>query len=224
MGNIKISTLSSSFSPNMDGVTLYVSGSETYKTSLAALRVALVDSGSHHFNGDLVAQKSLGVSGSLSISGSLCVTGSIHLAGDEHFIIGNNGVIVGQLGQTMDGGFNMWVSSSIPYLGLDYNDKNFIWLDNQTIGIGITDVSGSWYEWDFFKDGNFYIPNSGSILDQNSNPVFASLNNNNTFNGFTILSNVSSSLNFNNDIEAANGGVPLGGLYRSGSFVLIRLN
>jgi hypothetical protein len=42
-------------------------------------------------------------------------------------------------------------------------------------------------------------------------------------NGFTILSQVSSSLNFVNDAAAAAGGVPLGGLYRSGNFVLIRL-
>ena len=39
-----------------------------------------------------------------------------------------------------------------------------------------------------------------------------------------VLSQVSSSLNFVDDIAAANGGVPLGGLYRSGSFVLIRLS
>ena len=39
-----------------------------------------------------------------------------------------------------------------------------------------------------------------------------------------VLSQVSSSLNFSNDIDAALGGVPLGGLYRSGSFVLIRLS
>lgn len=40
-------------------------------------------------------------------------------------------------------------------------------------------------------------------------------------NGFTILTNVTSS--FVNDTAAAAGGVPLQGLYRSGSFVLIRL-
>jgi hypothetical protein len=39
--------------------------------------------------------------------------------------------------------------------------------------------------------------------------------------GFTILSQVTSS--FNNDIEASAAGVPLQGLYRSGSFVMIRL-
>jgi hypothetical protein len=39
-----------------------------------------------------------------------------------------------------------------------------------------------------------------------------------------VLRQVSASLNFVNDSEAAAGGVPLGGLYRSGSFILIRLS
>jgi hypothetical protein len=38
-----------------------------------------------------------------------------------------------------------------------------------------------------------------------------------------VLSRVSSSLNYNNDAAAASAGIPLGGLYRSGSFILIRL-
>jgi hypothetical protein len=42
-------------------------------------------------------------------------------------------------------------------------------------------------------------------------------------NSFIILSQVSSSLNFVNDAAAASGGVPLGGLYRNGNFILIRL-
>lgn len=39
-----------------------------------------------------------------------------------------------------------------------------------------------------------------------------------------VLTQVSASLNFVNDTAAAAGGVPLGGLYRSGSFILIRLS
>jgi uncharacterized delta-60 repeat protein len=42
-------------------------------------------------------------------------------------------------------------------------------------------------------------------------------------NGFTVLPQVSASLNFADDTAAASGGVPLGGLYRSGSFIQIRL-
>jgi hypothetical protein len=43
-------------------------------------------------------------------------------------------------------------------------------------------------------------------------------------NGFVTLTQVSQSLNFANDAAAAAGGVPLGGLYRSGNFILIRLS
>jgi hypothetical protein len=42
-------------------------------------------------------------------------------------------------------------------------------------------------------------------------------------NGWVILSQVSASLDFANDTAAAAGGVPLGGLYRSGSIILIRI-
>ena len=43
-------------------------------------------------------------------------------------------------------------------------------------------------------------------------------------NSFVVLTQVSQSLNFANDAAAAAGGVPLGGLYRSGNFILIRLS
>ena len=42
--------------------------------------------------------------------------------------------------------------------------------------------------------------------------------------GYHILTTVSQSLNFADDIAAAAGGVPLGGLYRNGNFILIRLS
>ena len=41
--------------------------------------------------------------------------------------------------------------------------------------------------------------------------------------GYVVLSQVSSSLNFVDDSAAAAGGVPLGGLYRNGNFILIRI-
>ena len=45
----------------------------------------------------------------------------------------------------------------------------------------------------------------------------------NTLNQIVILSMVSSSLQFIDDAAAALGGVPLGGLYRNGNFILIRI-
>jgi hypothetical protein len=45
----------------------------------------------------------------------------------------------------------------------------------------------------------------------------------NTLDQIVILSQVSSSLNFANDGAASAGGVPLGGLYRNGNVIQIRL-
>ncbi len=41
--------------------------------------------------------------------------------------------------------------------------------------------------------------------------------------GAIVLSQVSASLNFADDTAAAAGGIPLGGLYRNGNFIAIRL-
>ena len=41
--------------------------------------------------------------------------------------------------------------------------------------------------------------------------------------GYVVLSQVSSSLNFVDDAAAAFAGVPRGGLYRNGNFILIRI-
>jgi hypothetical protein len=43
-------------------------------------------------------------------------------------------------------------------------------------------------------------------------------------NGHVILSQVSRSLNFTDDVTAAAGGVPLGGLYRNGNFIVMRVS
>jgi hypothetical protein len=55
---------------------------------------------------------------------------------------------------------------------------------------------------------------SGSVKLQNDLQV----------NEFVVLSEVSGSLDFANDTAAEAGGVPLGGLYRNGNFVMIRLS
>jgi hypothetical protein len=86
-------------------------------------------------------------------------------------------------------------------------------------------------------DGNFeyftgsYI-NTGTITAQGFSGSFTgSLSGSNitstgfrvSSSGHIILSQVSASLNFVDDTAAAAGGVPLGGLYRNGNFVLIRI-
>ena len=46
----------------------------------------------------------------------------------------------------------------------------------------------------------------------------------NVVNGYVVLSEVSQSLNYANDNAAASNGVPLGGLYRNGNFIQIRIS
>jgi hypothetical protein len=68
---------------------------------------------------------------------------------------------------------------------------------------------------------------SGYILDVTGSALISGsvvMSGSFTQNGFKILTAVSQSLNFANDAAAATGGVPLGGLYRSGNFILIRLS
>ena len=69
------------------------------------------------------------------------------------------------------------------------------------------------------EDSRSFIIGSGIT----SNAPLTTFVNNFNVSGSSILSQVSSSLNFVDDAAAAAGGVPLGGLYRSGNFILIRL-
>jgi hypothetical protein len=69
---------------------------------------------------------------------------------------------------------------------------------------------------------------TGSLLGTASNSVSASYASTASYlnpikNSYLVLSQVSQSLNFQDDTEAAAGGVPLGGLYRNGNFILIRI-
>lgn len=81
-------------------------------------------------------------------------------------------------------------------------------------GSGLTGISGDGFPY----NGAAVI--SGSLLVSQSTAAGTAVT---VENGHTILSQVSESLNYNNDTEAAAGGVPLGGLYRSGNFIAIRL-
>jgi len=70
-----------------------------------------------------------------------------------------------------------------------------------------------------FISGAAYIRGETDFINQNEggNAI-------NVRNGFVILSQVSSSLNYANDNAAALHGVPLGGLYRNGNFIQIRIS
>ena len=71
----------------------------------------------------------------------------------------------------------------------------------------------------FFGDDTNYVK-----IDSNADTITINTNSGTTINGLVVLTNVSSSLNFTDDAAAATGGVPLGGLYRNGNFVMIRMS
>ncbi len=70
-----------------------------------------------------------------------------------------------------------------------------------------------------FISGAAYVRGETDFINQNAGGTAV-----NVRNGFVILSQVSSSLNYANDNAAALNGVPLGGLYRNGNFIQIRIS
>jgi hypothetical protein len=82
-------------------------------------------------------------------------------------------------------------------------------INNNTSGSGLLNLTGS------TTNGVLTYNGLGGANVQNNIKVES---------GYVILSQVSSSLNFINDSAAALGGVPLGGLYRNGNSILIRIS
>lgn len=71
----------------------------------------------------------------------------------------------------------------------------------------------------YFGDDTNYV-----MIDSINETITINTTSGTTMNGFVVLANVSSSLDFANDAAAEAGGVPLGGLYRNGNFVMIRMS
>lgn len=71
----------------------------------------------------------------------------------------------------------------------------------------------------FLGDDTNYVK-----IDSSAETITINTTSGTTVNGFIVLANVSSSLDFANDAAADAGGVPLGGLYRNGNFVMIRMS
>jgi hypothetical protein len=84
---------------------------------------------------------------------------------------------------------------------------------NNTTTIGNSSTTATYLKGTLITSGSIAQRVTGSFLISGSTNT----------NGFVVYPQVSASLNFANDTAAAAGGVPLGGLYRSGSFIQIRL-
>ena len=141
-----------------------------------------------------------------TISGSLTVTGDI-TAQEFHTEIQSASILYTsgstKFGDTLDDAHNftgsLIVTGSTTIIGNStYN--------GDTIVTGSNTVSGS-------------LSVTGGATFSNTGSNTATIEN-----GYVILTEVSQSLNFADDAAAAAGGIPLGGLYRNGNFVQIRVS
>ena len=81
--------------------------------------------------------------------------------------------------------------------------------------------SGSYWTNSRNLTGNYTL--SGSLVTNNGVTCTSLTSSNQLISSYLILSQVSSSLNFPNDASASVGGIALGGLYRNGNVIQIRL-
>lgn len=134
----------------------------------------------------------------------------------------NHGVRVGQVIRSQINNGSIYVTIDN---GVELDELHNVIDTSTTSSYGDLLVrSGSFWTNSKNLTGSYTI--SGSLT---TNSVSASLygtsswSNNSLTASYAILTNVSMSLNFVNDTAAAAGGVPLGGLYRNGNAVLIRI-
>ncbi len=121
--------------------------------------------------------------------------------------------------QTYDLNFNQIIPQNISLINLNVTRIDF---PISASGYAIASRSGllvisSSVNNDLITGSTYPITSSWSLNSNTSSYV-------NPLNQIVILTQVSSSLEFTDDAAAAAGGVPLGGLYRNGNFILIRLN
>ena len=120
--------------------------------------------------------------------------------------------------QTYDLNFNQIIPQNISLINSNVTRVNFpISASGYVIASrsGLLVISSSVNN-DLITGSTYPITSSWSLNSNTSSYI-------NPLNQIVILTQVSSSLQFTDDIAAAAGGVPLGGLYRNGNFILIRL-
>jgi len=202
-------------SVNGAGNTYTVSGS--YNGSLASgagfLNNAVFGSGNTFFTnvegrGNYVAFSSNGIFGA-----NLILTGS-----NNTVLIEQGGAHIGRY--NANDGIRNTTGENIFSVGTGV-------LGSRKTGFLIDSGSNSYFEGTLNVSGSTVMTGSLILSSSAATELFVIGNTEMTgslaVSSFTTLASVSSSLNFADDTAAAAGGVPLGGLYRNGNFVMIRL-
>ena len=120
--------------------------------------------------------------------------------------------------QTYDLNFNQIIPQNISLINSNVTRVNFPVSESGYViasRSGLLVISSSVNN-DLITGSTYPITSSWALNSNTSSYI-------NPLNQIVILTQVSSSLEFTDDIAAAAGGVPLGGLYRNGNFILIRL-
>ena len=127
------------------------------------------------------------------------------------YLFGGNALIVSD---------NAIFSGSVTALNLSGSVSGSFQGDISTDQLRINSVND--YIDNYVEDyiGGIALITTGSATIQGGADIIGPLNHSA---GAVILTKVSESLNFANDIVAASGGVPLGGLYRNGNDIKIRI-
>jgi hypothetical protein len=201
---------------------LIVSGSDATLSSLTVTNQVTASSYTGSFTGSFAGDGS-GLTGidPFPYTGSADILGELNLRSQGNDYVDNdyiNDYIVGGTALTVYDNavfsgsltsFNMTGSLSGSFEGT---------LDVEQLRIN----SPNDYVLDYIDDyvGGIALITTGSAIIAGGatieGPVFQSL-------GAFVLTQVSESLNFTDDVAAANGGVPLGGLYRNGNDIKIRI-
>jgi hypothetical protein len=199
----------------VDGGTSYniATFQTSQQNSYAEVNIKNFGSGSNAST-DLVLWNDVGTESSsyfdIGINSST-YSGGLGYAGDAYIYNSDNDLYVGSNGTNNHGHLHLFSGAHIgkPAISM-YADRTIAFnISNQISGSQTTTVPTSGFTYEF----------SGSMKLNNNIKVEGSITNN----SYVVLSQVSGSLDFLNDAAAATGGVPLGGLYRNGNFVMIRI-
>jgi len=128
--------------------------------------------------------------------------------------LGNGNIIVGTNVTLASGSINSMNIGGLIFASGTYYSTSSVSSGSANGFVGINQPTPT-YNLDVVGSGNY----SNGLNVTGSHNISGSILATNTI----VLSKVSSSYNFLNDAAAAAGGIPLGGLYRSGSLILIRL-
>lgn len=88
----------------------------------------------------------------------------------------NNGGQVGNAQLVHEGmggfaeGMDIYSPASHEWVQLNYNDKNYVWVTNEFVGIDVSNSTGN-VTWRFNGDGVLALPEDGDIVDSNGDSV-----------------------------------------------------